>query len=151
MLNFCPLQVFNKRLKCNTTCKRLEDGTDEKKECEKKFCEGFVAPKTKKQKEEEKLKFVEEYEYNYDDEEEEEAEVKEIEAGAKARVDEALRPKEEGVKVEGEVSNDPIGDRYQIPKDIRELAEYKQVDDFFGQQKKHIKGLMEGVTCLLGN
>lgn len=80
-----------------------------------------------------------------------EAEVKEIEAGAKARVDKALRPKEEGVKVEGEVSNDPVGDRYQIPKDIRELAEYKQVDDFFGQQKKHIKGLMEGVTCLLGN
>ena len=55
-------------MKCNTTCKKLKEDTTDRAECEKKFCEGFVPPKTKKQLEEERLKFVEEYEYDYSEE-----------------------------------------------------------------------------------
>jgi len=58
------LKVFNRRLRCNTKCPRLEGS--EREECEAEFCEGFVPPKTKKQLEEEELKFIEEYEYDYD-------------------------------------------------------------------------------------
>ena len=57
-------QTFNKRFKCNTECRKLEDGTDEKVQCEKDFCEGFVKPKTKEQQEEEELKkLAEQYDY----------------------------------------------------------------------------------------
>merc|ERR1711902_351083 len=40
-------KTFNKRFKCNTECRKLEGGTDEKVQCEKDFCKGFVKPKTK--------------------------------------------------------------------------------------------------------
>ena len=65
------LQTFNKRFRCNTDCKKLDDGTAEKKECEKKYCEGFIAPKSKKEQEEEKLKELAaqyDYDYSYSDE-----------------------------------------------------------------------------------
>ena len=49
----------------------MEDGTDEKVQCEKDFCEGFVKPKTKEQQEEEELKkLAEQYDYDYSDDEE---------------------------------------------------------------------------------
>ena len=64
-------QTFNKRFKCNTECRKLEDGTNEKVQCEKDFCEGFVKPKTKEQQEEEELKkLAEQYDYDYSDDEE---------------------------------------------------------------------------------
>jgi len=64
-------KTFNKRFKCNTECRKLEDGTDEKVQCEKDFCEGFVKPKTKEQQEEEELKkLAEQYDYDYSDDEE---------------------------------------------------------------------------------
>lgn len=69
-------EIFNKRFKCNTDCKKLEDGSAEKKECEKKFCEGFVKPKTKKEQEAEELKKLAEqydYDYSYDEDEEEDS------------------------------------------------------------------------------
>ena len=63
------LQTFNKRFKCNTECRKLEDGTDEKVQCEKEFCEGLVKPKTKEQLEEEEVKkLAEQYDYDYSDE-----------------------------------------------------------------------------------
>jgi len=62
-------KTFNKRFKCNTECRKLEDGTDEKVQCEKEFCEGFVKPKTKEQLEEEEVKkLAEQYDYDYSDE-----------------------------------------------------------------------------------
>lgn len=69
-------EIFNKRFKCNTDCKKLEDGSAEKKECENKFCEGFVKPKTKKEQKEEELKKLAEqydYDYSYDEDEEEDS------------------------------------------------------------------------------
>ena len=57
-------QVFNRRLRCNTKCPRME-GSD-KEECEAEFCAGFVRPKTRKELEQEELDFIEEYEYDYD-------------------------------------------------------------------------------------
>ena len=67
------LQTFNKRFKCNTECRKLEDGTDEKVQCEKDYCEGFVKLKTKKQQEEEELKeLAAQYDYDYSDDEEKE-------------------------------------------------------------------------------
>ena len=69
--NLNILQTFNKRFKCNTECRKLEDGTDEKVQCEKDFCKGFVKPKTKEQQEEEELKkLAEQYDYDYSDDEE---------------------------------------------------------------------------------
>jgi len=66
-------KTFNKRFKCNTECRKLEDGTDEKVQCEKDYCEGFVKPKTKKQQEEEELKeLAAQYDYDYSDDEEKE-------------------------------------------------------------------------------
>jgi len=66
-------KTFNKRFKCNTECRKLEDGTDEKKQCEKDYCDGFVKPKTKEQQEEEELKeLAAQYDYDYSDEDEEE-------------------------------------------------------------------------------
>ena len=70
------LQIFNKRFKCNTECRKMENGTAEKLQCEKDFCQGFVKPKTKEQQEEEELKKLAEqydYDYSYDDEEEEDS------------------------------------------------------------------------------
>jgi hypothetical protein len=62
-------KTFNKRFKCNTECTKLEDGTDEKMQCEKDYYEGFVKPKTKEQQEEEELKkLAEQYDYDYSDE-----------------------------------------------------------------------------------
>merc|ERR1712203_950847 len=69
-------KIFNKRFKCNTECRKMEDGTTEKLQCEKDFCQGFVKPKTKEQQEEEELKKLAEqydYDYSYDDEEEEDS------------------------------------------------------------------------------
>jgi len=69
-------EIFNKRFKCNTDCKKMEEGSADKKECETKFCEGFVKPKTKKEQEEEELKKLAEqydYDYSYDEDEEEDS------------------------------------------------------------------------------
>merc|ERR1719219_836919 len=66
-------KIFNKRFKCNTECRKMEDGTTEKLQCEKDFCEGFVKPKTKEEKQEEEMKkLAEQYDYDYSDDEEEE-------------------------------------------------------------------------------
>jgi len=68
-------KIFNKRFKCNTECRKMENGTAEKLQCEKDFCQGFVKPKTKEQQEEEELKKLAEqydYDYSYEDDEEEE-------------------------------------------------------------------------------
>lgn len=66
-------KTFNKRFKCNTDCRKLKDGTPEKVQCEKDYCEGFVKPKTKEQQEEEELKkLAEQYDYDYSDEDYEE-------------------------------------------------------------------------------
>merc|ERR1719219_1508405 len=63
-------KIFNKRFKCNTECRKMEDGTTEKLQCEKDYCEGFVKPKTKEQQEEEELKkLAEQYDYDYSDDE----------------------------------------------------------------------------------
>jgi len=63
-------KTFNKRFKCNTECRKLEDGTDERVQCEKEFCKGFVKPKTKEQQEEEELKeLAAQYDYDYSDDE----------------------------------------------------------------------------------
>ena len=35
---FLYFQVFDNRLQCNTQCKRKKEGSDEKRECEEKFC-----------------------------------------------------------------------------------------------------------------
>ena len=35
---FSPHQIFDNRLKCNNECKKMEDGSEEKKTCEEKFC-----------------------------------------------------------------------------------------------------------------
>jgi len=68
-------KTFNKRFKCNTDCRKLKDGTTEKVQCEKDYCEGFVKPKTKEQQEEEELKkLAEQYDYDYSDEEYDEEE-----------------------------------------------------------------------------
>lgn len=65
-------KTFNKRFKCNTDCRKMEDGTKAKSQCEETYCEGFVKPKTKKQQEEEELKkLAEQYDYDYSDDEEE--------------------------------------------------------------------------------
>ena len=68
---------------------------------------------------------------------------------AEARVNEFLNPKEtpEGAVVDG----DPIAERYNISKEIQDLAEYKEADDFFTREKKYVKGVLEGLTCFLGN
>ena len=58
------LQVFNRRLRCNTMCPRKEGL--EKSECEVEFCEGFEPPKTRSQLEEEELQFINDYQYDYD-------------------------------------------------------------------------------------
>merc|ERR1712150_403110 len=70
-------KIFNKRFKCNTECRKMENGTAEKLQCEKDFCQGFVKPKTKEQQEEEELKKLAEqydYDYSYDDEYDDEEE-----------------------------------------------------------------------------
>lgn len=68
-------KTFNKRFKCNTDCRRLEDGTAEKVQCEKDYCEGFVKPKTKEEQHEEEMKkLAEQYDYDYSDDEEDEKE-----------------------------------------------------------------------------
>ena len=36
--HFFPHQIFDNRLKCNNECKKMEDGSEEKKTCEEKFC-----------------------------------------------------------------------------------------------------------------
>lgn len=66
------LKIFNKRLKCNTECASKSLGTTDRKSCEKKYCEGFVPPKSKAEKEAEKQSFVEMYDYGYDEDEDEE-------------------------------------------------------------------------------
>lgn len=65
-------KTFNKRFKCNTDCRKLEDGTAEKVQCEKDYCEGFVKPKSKEQQEKERLEeLAAQYDYDYSDDEEE--------------------------------------------------------------------------------
>ena len=61
------IQVFNRRLRCNTKCPRLEGS--EKEECEIEYCEGFKPFLTPSQREEQEQQAILDYlenEYNYD-------------------------------------------------------------------------------------
>lgn len=58
------IDIFNKRLKCNTKCENMERGTTERQECEAKNCIEILVSRDPKDLEDEY-----DYSYGYDDEE----------------------------------------------------------------------------------
>ena len=50
-------------MKCNTDCRKLEEGTEERASCEEEFCSNFEPPKDAKEKED-----LYSYDYDYADE-----------------------------------------------------------------------------------